>query len=130
MGKLHNKCHSLVPPLVFRGDFNLIRRAEDKSSSCINYSLVDKFNNFIVVNKLMEIKRGGPRFTWINKQACPTMVGLNRILVSTDWEANYPLCTAFSLTKVGSDHSPTVLNLGDKEIIKPGRFYFVKNWFY
>lgn len=63
MGKLHNKCHSLVPPLVFRGDFNLIRRAEDKSSSCINYSLVDKFNNFIVVNKLMEIKRGGPRFT-------------------------------------------------------------------
>lgn len=113
--------------MVFGGDFNLIRKAGDKSASRINQSLLDQFNDFIADNKLMEIKRSGTKFTWTNKQSCPTMVELDRILVTTDWEARFHLCTTFSLTRVGSDHSPIVLDLGEKEKIKPEWFYFEKN---
>lgn len=55
------------------------------------------------------------------------MVELDIILVSTDWEAKYPLCTAYSLTRVGSDHSPIILNSGADGTLTVGRFYFEKN---
>lgn len=109
---LHDKCQSSVLPLVLGGGFNMIRKAADKSSGNINYNLMDNFNNFITTNELMEIKRGGPRFTWTNKQSSPIIVELDMILVSTSSEARFPLCTVFSLTRVGSDHYPIVLNTG------------------
>lgn len=46
-----------------RGDFSLIRKVEDKNFSNVKYTLIDLFDEFIFDNKLMEIKRGGPRFT-------------------------------------------------------------------
>lgn len=107
---------------------NLIRKAEDKNSNCVNFSLMEKFNEFIANNKLLEINRKGSRFTWTNKQKCPIMVNLDRVLVSTDYESNYPLCSVFTLPRVGSDHSPMCRTLGEEEIKRSGRFYFDKNW--
>lgn len=63
------------------------------------------------------------------KLACPIMVELDRILVTTDWEANFPLCIVHSLIRVGSDHSPLVLDSRDKNRMKLGRFYFENKWF-
>lgn len=106
------------------GYFNLIRKPEDKSSKNINYTLIDLFTEFIVNNKLMEIKRGSSRFTWTNKQKCPIMVDLDKILVSTGWEVKFPLRTNNSLTRVGYDHNSIVLDTGEGVITKIGRFYF------
>lgn len=108
------------------GDFNLIRIIEDKSSGNINYNLIDSFNGFISTNGLMEIKRGGPRFTWTNKQTCPILVELDRILVFPSWEAKFPLCNSTSLTRVGSDHCPVVLDTEENVARKSGRFFFLK----
>jgi hypothetical protein len=41
------------------GDFNLIRRAEDKNNDNLNYSLMDWFNMFIDLHKLQELRREG-----------------------------------------------------------------------
>lgn len=111
------------------GDFNLIRRVEDKSSNNINYNLIDSFNGFIADNNLMEIKRGGPRFTWRNKQFCPIIVELDRILILTNWEARFPFCMSCSLTRVGSNHCPIVLDTRERGARKSDRFYFEKKWF-
>lgn len=91
--------------------------------------MINQFNDFINKNKLMEIKRGGSRYSWTNKQSCPVMVELDRILVTTDWESKFPLCTAHNIIRVGSDHSPLVLDSGEKNRTNPRRFYFENRWF-
>lgn len=71
------------------------------------------FNEFIDKFELREIYRSGGGYTWSNNQSAPTQSNLDRILVSTDWELKFPLTTLTSLTRVGSDHSPLLLNLGE-----------------
>jgi hypothetical protein len=66
--KLSRKCMVATLLLVLEGDFNLIRRSSDKNSDNVNRSLMDKFNIFIDLHQLQEIRRFGPRFTWTNKQ--------------------------------------------------------------
>jgi len=71
------------------------------------------FNDFIERCDLREIHRSrGSRFTWTNKQENPTMCNLDRVLVSTDWEEKFPTTTLTALTRVGSDHSPLLLDTG------------------
>lgn len=89
---------------------------------------MDLFNDSISENKLMEIKRGDISFTWTNKQKRLVMVNLDRILVSTDWEANFSLCHVQSLVRVGSDHNPIMLDSGEGDIFKKGSFFFEKKW--
>jgi hypothetical protein len=96
--------HGWYPPICVGGDFNLIRQANEKNNSNINMGLMEKFNMFIDLHQLKEIHRNGPKYTWTNKQTCPVMVTLDRILVSTEWEDKHPLCFAWSKTRVGSDH--------------------------
>jgi hypothetical protein len=55
---------------------------------------MDNFNLFIDLHQLQEIRRSGVKFTWTNKQANPVLVNLDRILVSTEWEAKFPRCFA------------------------------------
>jgi hypothetical protein len=55
-------------PLVMGGDFNLIRHMNDKNNDNVNQELMDRFNMFIDLHQLQEIRRNGPKFTWTNKQ--------------------------------------------------------------
>jgi exonuclease III len=50
-------------PILMGGDFNLIRAAEDKNNSNLNWSLIDLFNNSIATWAMREIPRTGARFT-------------------------------------------------------------------
>ena len=113
---------------MIAGDFNLIREPSDKSSPIYNQSLIDFFNNFIGNHNLREIKRSGPKFSWTNKQSLPTLVNLDRFFVSTDWELRFPLCSAWSLTRVGSDHSPIVLDSGEHGAPRSNYFFFENKW--
>jgi hypothetical protein len=56
------------------------------------------------------------------------MVTLDRILVSTEWEAKYPLCFAWSKSRVGSDQWPIFLDSGEGSINKQKHFFFEKQW--
>jgi exonuclease III len=78
-------------PIVFRGDFNLIREEADKNSDNYNYQLIDQFNEFIWDDQLRELKRSGQKFTWTNKQDKPIMMNLDRVFFSMGWEERFPL---------------------------------------
>ena len=92
-------------------DFNLVRRIEEKSTGNVNLSLMDAFNNFVANTGLREIHRGGGQYIWTNKQINPVMVVLNRIFMNSTWEDHFPLVTAHSITRVGSNHNSLVVKL-------------------
>ncbi|KAK1614885.1 hypothetical protein QYE76_020402 [Lolium multiflorum] len=72
--------------------------------------------------------RGGARYTWTNKQLNPVRSVLDRVLVSTDWEMLFPLCSLTGLTIIGSDHAPLILDSGEDARRRAPRFYFEKGW--
>jgi hypothetical protein len=75
-------------PVAIEGDFNLLRTVEDKSNRIINDQfLVDKFNEWVADLELVELQRVGARFTWPNNQDNPIRCVLDRVFVSTEWEA-------------------------------------------
>jgi exonuclease III len=128
ISELSRKCICATLPIVFGGDFNLIRQASENNNSNINVGLMDKFNMFIDLRQLKEIRRNGPRYTWTNKQARPVMETLDRILVATEWEDKHPLCFAWSKTRVGSDHWPIFLDSGENSMNRQKYFFFEKQW--
>lgn len=114
--------------LVLEGDFNLIRESLDKSSDNCNTRLMDMFNEFIGRNQLRELDRTGPQYTWSSNQDTPILAKLDRILISTNWESHFLHCVAWSITRVGSDHSPIILDLGEQGAPRPKYFYFEDQW--
>jgi hypothetical protein len=111
----------------FLGDFNLIRSAKDKNTPNVNQTLIDKFNMFIDLHQLKEIKRHGPKFTWTNKQSNPVMVNLDKVLVSPEWEIKFLLCFVWSRTRVGSDHWPIFMDSGGKSM-REEKHFFENQW--
>jgi hypothetical protein len=64
----------------------------------------------------------------MNKQSNPVMVNLDRIVVSTDWEAKFPKCFAWSKTRVGSDHWLIILDTWENSSCRQKFLYFEKQW--
>jgi hypothetical protein len=48
--------------------------------------------------------------------------------MTSEWEERFPLCMAWSLTRVGSDHSPIILDSGEQGVRKTKYFFFEKQW--
>ena len=57
------------------------------------------------------------------------MCNLDRVLVSTDWEEKFPTTILTALTRVGSDHSPLLLDMGGSNQQKARQFFFEKQWY-
>lgn len=53
----------------------------------------------------------GRRYTWSNECSTPTLVHLDRVFSTMDWEAIYPNCMLHSMTVGISDHCPLLLGL-------------------
>jgi hypothetical protein len=126
--ELSDTCSQEDLPLLMGGDFNLIRSNKDINRGSGNQNLLDLFNNFIGQFQLREIFISGPRITWSNKQKDPTLIKLDRILVSESWEVKYPTCHAWSKARVGSDHCPIILNTSEHGAARPNYFYFNDQW--
>jgi endonuclease/exonuclease/phosphatase family metal-dependent hydrolase len=73
---------------------------------------------------LGEIRRTGARFNWSNKQANPVRSVLDRVLVSASWEGKFPLVSLSAETRIGSDHTPLILDSGDDIPPSVSRFVF------
>jgi hypothetical protein len=69
-----------VCPLCW-GDFNLIRCQADKNNRNINWRLVNMFNEFIVEQRLQELRRS---------RSNPVLANLERILISPEWGQKFP----------------------------------------
>jgi len=55
---------------------------------------------------------------------------IDRVFLSTSWEERFPLCVLRSLTRIGSDHCPLILNDGVRKASRGGwQFFFEKTRF-
>jgi hypothetical protein len=76
-----------------------------------------------------ELEMSGRKFTWANSRRVPTYERLDRVLVSTEWEQNFPLATVEALNREISDHTPLLLSTGEKtKPLKQPPFKFELGW--
>ncbi len=99
---------------VVCGDFNLTRSLQERRGRCWSRRLMELFNNLINNLRLIDVPMGNQEFTWSNLQRRPTLAKLDRFLISTEWDLEFPLTRVEALPRVTSDHSPILLSTGDK----------------
>jgi hypothetical protein len=86
------------------------------------------FNEFIKEHGLKELIRKGGKFTWTNKQANPVMSILDRVSMSPRWDVTCKWASCESLTRVGSDHCPILVNTDDQRFQQQHCFRFETTW--
>ena len=114
-------------PWMLCGDFNLICRASDKSSGNVNHRMMGRFRRVINDLALKEVYLNGRRFTWSNEQSPPTLVRLDRVLCTADWEDSHGECHLRCLASVVSDHCPLLLDCSPMPSAHK-RFHFEEFW--
>lgn len=77
--------------------------------------------------ELKDIPLFSRKFTWSNKREAPTLVKLDRMFCTTDWEQIFPDCLLQSLASQLSDHCPLLLGLKGYNKGKC-RFHFESLW--
>jgi hypothetical protein len=124
--------HRVMPywqgPTLVGGDFNLVRTQREKSNNNINFTHSEAFNDWINTWGFIEIKDPSRSYTWSNNQEHPIMAILDRALVSTEWDAEYPLTNVVTLPKGVSDHNPIKITFGRRVAAKNPVFRFEKWW--
>ncbi|KAL4194048.1 hypothetical protein AMTRI_Chr05g57320 [Amborella trichopoda] len=114
-----------LPHLVWclGDDFNITRWSHESNlNTNVSQGKLD-FSAFISRQELLDIPIQGQAFTWSNHSAQPSLVKLDRFLLSLDWEVAFLDSHALTLPKPTSDHCPI---LHDTQAIyrgpKPFRF--------
>ena len=130
LAELANTCSKESLPYLIGGDFNIMRRPEDKSSGVFDFKWPNLFNTVIESLDLKEIiVMSGRQFTWAGPGDNPIFEKLDRVLVSTDWEDKFPLSTVEPRDRDISDHTPLILNTGASthhSVQRP--FKFERGW--
>ncbi|GJX98096.1 RNA-directed DNA polymerase, eukaryota [Tanacetum coccineum] len=109
------------------GDFNEVRRMEERWGSTFNVNGARAFNNFISNSGLVDLQLEGYTFTWAHPSATK-MSKLDRFLVTDGLLSLFPHVSAACLDRHLSDHRPILL----REVFTdygatPFRFYH--SWF-
>jgi endonuclease/exonuclease/phosphatase family metal-dependent hydrolase len=99
-------------PMLLAGDFNILRRKEDKNNKNFNPHWPFVFNAIIESLNLREIALSGRQYTWANRRDNSTYEKLDRVLATVEWEQKFPLVTVRALTRAGSDHTPLLIDTG------------------
>ena len=113
LAELVRICEAETLPMLVGGDFNIIRRQEEKSNENFNARWPFIFNAIIESLSLREIDLSGRQYTWASRRSDPTYEKLDRFLMSTEWEQKFPLVTVRALTRTVSDHTPLLLESGE-----------------
>lgn len=114
-------------PWVIGGDFNMIYSDEDKNNDNLNRAMMGRFRRFVNDKDLKEIPLIGRRYTWSNEREAPTLVKLDRVLCTSEWEDLFPNCSLHSHATEISDHCPLILGLTAGYQGKR-RFHFESFW--
>lgn len=102
-------CQQNPLPTIIGGDFNIMKNSKVKNNAKYNdrwpflFNAVDSFDH-------REIGLTGCQFTWANCLPVPTYEKLDRVLMTTEWEFEYPLVTVHGLDRGVLDHTPLLLN--------------------
>jgi hypothetical protein len=108
------------------GDFNLMRRPEDKNREGDDVNEMFLFNEAINRLSLIELPLHGRHFTWTNKQFPPLLERLDWFFSSNSWTSRYPNTLVKTLVMETSDHWPCVVEIGTK--IPQGRIFRFENY--
>jgi exonuclease III len=112
LSELVRMCEVESLPMLLAGDFNILRRKEDKNNNNFNPHWPFVFNAIIESLNLREIALSGRQYTWANRRENPTYEKLDRVLATVEWEQKFPLVTVRALTRAGSDHTPLLIDTG------------------
>lgn len=96
---------------IILGDFNLIRKPEDRNKPGGDLAEMFRFNYAISTLGPNEIKLQGRKYTWSNMQPSPLLDKLDWIFTSNNWVTSYPNTTANALDMVPSDHCPCLVSV-------------------
>jgi hypothetical protein len=99
------------PWCVF-GDFNLARfQSERRGCTRVSTSMVE-FSDFIEDLNLVDLSLNGGCYTWSSGSANPSMSWIDRVLVTPEWEEQYPNVVQKLMPRPLSDHSAILLEAG------------------
>jgi len=121
-------CSKDTLPIVIGGDFNILRRPDEKNNVNFNDRWPFMFNAVIDSLNLREIEMTGRKFTWANHLQNQTFEKLDRILVCTDFEYKFPHTTVHALTREISDHTPLLLSTNNPSPTYQPQFKFELSW--
>jgi hypothetical protein len=117
-------------PVLVGGDFNIIRRKEEKNNDNFDTRWPFIFNAIIESLDLRELALSSRQFTWANCRDTPTYEKLDRILTNVDWEQKLTLVSVRALTRSGSDHTPLLIDSGDQAFLgNKKKLSFELSWF-
>lgn len=108
------------------GDFNLIRKMEDRNRPGGNLTEMNLFNEAIDSLGVVEIPLHGRHFTWTNKQQPPLLERLDWFFSSIAWTLKYSHTLVKSLGMETSDHWPCFIEI--KTSIPKGRIFRFENY--
>lgn len=114
-------------PWVVGSDFNLIYRAEDKNNNNLDRAMMGRFRRTLNDLQLKELPLLGRKYTWSIERNAPTLVLLDRVFYTADWETIFPDCILQSPASLISDCCPLILGL-HYFIQGKRRFHFEKFW--
>ena len=113
LAELVNMTSHETVPVMIGGDFNILRKSNEKNNDNYDSRWPFLFNAVINGLNLRELEMSERQYTWANSRAVPTYEKLDRILMSTEWELKYPLATVIAHSRDISDHTSLILNTGD-----------------
>jgi hypothetical protein len=112
---------------MIMGDFNLIKGPKNRSRAGGDINNMMNFNAIIQARDLEEIPLKGRAFTWSNMQDSPLLERLDWVFTSPDWTTEYPNTLSYPLARLGSDHVPIHIQIGNN-IPKSTIFRFENHW--
>ncbi|KAJ0539673.1 putative RNA-directed DNA polymerase [Helianthus annuus] len=110
---------------VLLGDFNVVRRAEERKNSRFKARCARDFNQFIHDADLCDFDLKGSRFTFmVESENGRKFSKIDRILVCKNFQNLWPEAFVRALPRAHSDHNPLLLVIKDLNFgAKPFRFF-------
>lgn len=109
------------------GDFNLMRKQEDRNKEGGDLNEMFLFNDAISALGISEIVQQGRKYTWSNMQPSPLLQKIDWIFTSNSWSLKYLDTAATGLEMTPSDHCPCLVNIST-EIPRLKIFRFKNYW--
>jgi len=100
-----------TPNWLIVGDFNMLRKPEDRNREGADINEIFQFNEAINKLDIIELPLHGRQFTWTNKQFPPLLERLDWFFTSASWTVKYPDTIVKTLVMEVSDHWPCVIEI-------------------